>query len=313
MGGLAAKSAFASGRAFCLDPPLGTSLAWVIRVTEWFDNTGILTQTGGFLKTGYTHTLNPYLGCAFAGSLCGVFCYAQHNAWITKGRPWGFYAAKKHIESAYHRDYQRIRSRGSGAIRPIRIYMSSSTDPYIPQERQLLRTRAALGAMLEQPPDVLVIQTHGALILRDMDLIEALSSRCKLWVSITVETDMDPVPGFPRHAASPVERMKALRAFKDCGVRAQATLSPLLPLKDMDSFAHQLDRVCHRVVIDHYLLGDGSNGLRTKKTDFETRLERGGYGDWTCLAKMWEVKDFLCSVLGHERVLVSREGFNTVP
>ena len=280
---------------------------------EWFENTGILTKTGGFLKSGYTHTLNPYLGCAFAGSLCGVFCYAQHNMWITKGRPWGLYAAKRHIESAYHRDYERFRRDRNGALRSMRIYMSSSTDPYIPQERLLLRTRAALRAMLEKPPDVLVIQTHHTLILRDRDLIVALAARCKLWVSITVETDMDPVPGFPRHAASPTERLKALRMFKERGVPAQATLSPLLPLADRDSFAHHLDHACDRVVVDHFLLGDGSNGLRTRKTDFEARLEQGGYGAWAGLEKMWDVVEFLGGVLGRERVLVSREGFNAVP
>ena len=49
------------------------------------ENTSILTPTGGFLRTGYTHTINAYQGCSFAGALCGTFCYAQHNRWITKG------------------------------------------------------------------------------------------------------------------------------------------------------------------------------------------------------------------------------------
>jgi hypothetical protein len=61
---------------------LGASLPWV-------DNKTILTPTSGFLGTGYTHTINVYHGCAFAGSLCGTFCDAQHDQWITKGRPWG--------------------------------------------------------------------------------------------------------------------------------------------------------------------------------------------------------------------------------
>ena len=30
-------------------------------------NKSILTPTGGFLKQGFTHSLNPYLGCSFAG------------------------------------------------------------------------------------------------------------------------------------------------------------------------------------------------------------------------------------------------------
>ena len=37
------------------------------------ENASILTPTSGFLAAGYTHTINVYQGCAFAGSLCGVY------------------------------------------------------------------------------------------------------------------------------------------------------------------------------------------------------------------------------------------------
>jgi hypothetical protein len=45
---------------------------------NWIENKSILTPTSGFLDSGFTHTLNSYLGCSNAGSLCGTFCYAQH-------------------------------------------------------------------------------------------------------------------------------------------------------------------------------------------------------------------------------------------
>jgi hypothetical protein len=54
------------------------------RFPPLIENASILTPTSGFLKAGYTHTINVYQGCAFAGSLCGTFCYTQHNRWITK-------------------------------------------------------------------------------------------------------------------------------------------------------------------------------------------------------------------------------------
>ena len=62
---------------------------------EMIDNRSILTPTGGFLGSGYTHTLNPYSGCAFAGSVCGLYCYAQHEGNITRGRPGSFTAPRK--------------------------------------------------------------------------------------------------------------------------------------------------------------------------------------------------------------------------
>jgi len=190
--------------------------------------------------------------------------------------------------------------------------MSSSTDPYVPQERTLEHTHALLEEMVQRPPDVLVLQTHNTLIHRDLDLIRAIAARCELWVSVTVETDMDPVPGFPPHASPPAQRLEILKAFRHAGVKTQATLSPLMPLAHPETFARQLDAACERVIVDHYLIGDGSKGLRTKRTDFEQRLVQAGFGAWTTLEKMWEVRDFLADILGAKRVLVSCEGFNAV-
>jgi DNA repair photolyase len=276
-------------------------------------NKSILTPTSGFLASGFTHTINAYQGCAFAASLCGTFCYAQHNIWITHGRPWGLYGVKGQVAEAYCRDYDRLKKRRRGEPRPLRIYMSSSTDPYVPQELKLGVTRRLLELMLERPPDVLVLQTHHTLIKRDLDLIEHLSQLCTLWVSITVETDMDPVPGFPRHASPPSRRLETLRIFRERGIPAQATVSPLLPLADPQSFAEKLDWACDRVIVDHYLIGDGSpGGLRTRRTDLISRLEQAGLESWTSIDRLWEFRVLLDEVLGPSRVLVSREGFNSV-
>lgn len=280
---------------------------------NWIDNKSLLTQTSGFLKEGFTHTINLHQGCAFAGALCGTFCYAQHNPWITKGRPWALYGTKRHIRETYRRDYDRQKRPRRGPPRPLKLYMSSSTDPYLPQESSLGLTRALLAEMVQRPPDVLMLQSHSTLISRDKELIRQLSAQCELWVSLTIETDMETVPGFPRHAFSPAARLATLQEFRAAGIRTQATLSPLLPLADPRGFAGQLDAACERIILDHYLLGDGSkNGLRTKRTSFVQRLEQAGYAEWTTLEKFWQIRDILAGVLGTDRVLVSRAGFNAV-
>ena len=278
------------------------------------DNKSILSPTRGFLGPGYTHTLNPYSGCAYAKTVCGLFCYAQHEGNITKGRPWQLYGAKKNAASAYRVDYDRLKRPRRGESKPLKIFMSSVTDPYVPQEKTQGITRSVLLEMLERPPDVLVIQTHATLVERDIDIIEALSKRSRVWVSITIETDMDELPvGFPRHASLPSRRIDALALFRRRGILTQATVSPLLPLVDPIGFARRLEVACDRVIVDHYLIGDGSkNGLRTKRTGFGELLEAAGYGEWTRLEKMWEVKDVMVGVFGQERVLVSCEGFNAV-
>jgi DNA repair photolyase len=277
------------------------------------ENATILTPTGGFLAAGYTHTINVYQGCAFAGSLCGIYCYAQHNQWITKGRAWGLYGAKRRVREAYRRDHDRIKRPRRGEPGPLKIYMSSSTDPYIPQERSLRLTRALLEEMVDRPPDVLVIQSHHTIVGRDIDLIADLSSRSEAWVSLTVETDMDRVPGLPPHASPPARRLATLAAFRARGIPTQATISPLLPLADPPAFARALDAACDRVILDHYLIGDGSpGGWRTRRTGFPDRLVAAGFGEGNDLTKLHEVRDLLASVLGGERVLVGCEGFNAV-
>jgi DNA repair photolyase len=191
--------------------------------------------------------------------------------------------------------------------------MSSSTDPYLPQEKVLRLTRSLLEEMRERPPDVLVIQSHHTLIERDLDLIANLAAQCTLWVSLTVETDKESLPGFPPHASSPARRLETLETFRARGIPTQAAVSPLLPLADPQAFARRLDAACDRVVIDHYLIGDGSkNGWRTRRTHFAERLDQAGFGEWNSLAKLWEVRDLLASVLGASRVLVGCEGFNAV-
>jgi DNA repair photolyase len=286
----------------------GTSSSGIPRI----DNKSILTPTGGFLASGYTHSLNPYLGCGFAGAVCGIFCYAQHQQWITRGRSWGLYGAKANIREAYRRDYDKLKRPRRGEPRPLRIFLASSTDPYLPHEQRLGLTRAILEEMQRRPPDVLVLQTHTTLIRRDLDLIRTLAALCELWVSITVETDMERVPGFPPHASSPAKRLETLKYFREAGVPTQAAISPLLPLAEPRTFVRCLDVACDRVILDHYLLGDGSHGARTRRTDFLQRLERAGFTEWIGLEKFWEMRDLLASVLGVERVLVSAEGFNAV-
>jgi DNA repair photolyase len=276
------------------------------------DNKTILTATEGFLA-GYTHTINLHQGCSFAGSLCGLFCYAQHNVFITKRRTWRLYGSKANIRDPYRAQYDALKRPGRGEPKPLSVFMCSSTDPYVPQEATLRLVPLLLEEMLSRPPDVLVVQTRNPLVGRDIDLIYELSRRCEVWLSVTVETDMERVPGLPPHATSPKRRIGTLRAFKDRGVQTQATVSPLLPLADAERFARDLGEACDRVIVDHYLLGDGSpGGLRTKQTDFPRLLEEAGFSEWNRIEKFWEVKAAFDRVLGPERVLVSSEGFNKV-
>jgi len=266
----------------------------------------ILTRTGGFLA-GFTHTLNPYRGCSFGSALCGTFCYAAEMAYGRRGA-WGEEVeAKANAAELYRRDLAREKRRG-----PVRIFFSSVTDPYLPQERRLGITRALLEAMAESPPDRLVLQTHTPGPLRDLDLLRRIG--CDLEVNITVETDRATLPGFPPPAASPHERIAALATIRRAGLAAVGVVAPLLPLQDPEEFARALDGACTRVILDHWRIGDGSpGGARTKRRGFPELLARGGFGEWNRIEALQKTQDLFRSILGPDRVSISRAGFNATP
>jgi len=278
--------------------------------------TTILNPTSGFLEEGYTHTINLYRGCSLGNALCGRFCYAQWNRFHTKGRRWGsFLDIKTGFREAYRKDYDRIRNARNGSRQPLRIYMSSVTDPYSPWERTLRHTRSLLEEMIKRPPDLLVIQSHTPLAVDDLALLQRLNALCQLQVNITVETDMEEMPGgFPRHMYLPKSRIAALRELRDAGIKTVGVVSPLLPLDDVRVFAQELEKACDRVILDHFLIGDGSkHGLRTRKSGFPQMLINSGFEQWTSLEALWEVVDVFREEFGDvSRVLISHDGFNTV-
>ena len=183
------------------------------------------------------------------------------------------------------------------------IYIYLNDGSY--QFSHTVRVSTADGTSL--PPDQLVLQTHTPFPLRDLDLLAALPC-C---VHISVETDRDSIPGLPPHAFSPRERLAALRTLKESGLDAVGVVAPLLPIEDPEAFARALDEACTRVIVDHYLVGDGSkHGARTKRRGLPERLIEHGFERWTTLEVLHETAAVFARVLGPERVGVSREGFN---
>src|SRR3954447_5374798 len=95
----------------------------------------ILTRASGFLETVCSHSLQPYRGCPFGSSLCGVGCYVRHSLHITKGREWGsFLEARTGAPESYLRQYDRERTWARRERGEFAIFLSSATEPFPPQE-----------------------------------------------------------------------------------------------------------------------------------------------------------------------------------
>ncbi len=228
----------------------------------------ILTRTTGYLTTVSSHSVQPYRGCPLGRSLCGVGCYVQHHRHLLKGGSWGgFLEVRENAAESYRANVDRERRWARRARGEFGLFLSSSTEPFPPQERQLGATRGLLQAMLEEPPDRLILQTHSHRVVEYLELYRELDRRCRLRVHLSIETDRERIPGLPPHASPVARRFAAAARLKAAGIRTVITVSPLLPIADPEAFFAAVARAADAVVIDHFVGGDGTaDGRRTLAT-----------------------------------------------
>lgn len=258
----------------------------------------LLNKGSGFLE-GYSHTLNPYTGCAFGCS----YCYVRGMpVSLFREEAWGSWVdVKSEAAAILRKELARAKTKG-----PVTLFMSSSTDPYQPAEYKERITRSLLEVMADNPPDFLLLQTRSPLVTRDIDLLQSLGERVR--VSMTVETDREDIRKAFSPSAPPIPaRLRALRLLADAGVPAQAAVAPLLPCGD--GFPETLRAVVNRVVIDDYYRGDGSGGKRTRRLGLEAIYERLGESEWYSPEAFSRVYEAFKQVFPDDAVLASREGF----
>ncbi len=235
-----------------------------------------LTKTGGFLA-GFTHTLQPYIGCAFGCTHCYVQGLSVHR-FHQPALAWGEYVHPRvGIAERLRTELRRHATRGS--LDELAIFMSSATDPYQGVERKWRLSRACLEVMAEYPPGLLVLQTRSPLVADDFERIAALGKRC--WLNFTVETDRDDV----RRALTPrcpsiTQRWATLAAARACGIQVETTVSPCLPYSNVDTFASMLVAHSDRVIVDTFVSGDGEGGRRTARTATSQTYQQQEWGDW---------------------------------
>jgi DNA repair photolyase len=238
--------------------------------------TSILTRTSGYLKDVSSHSLNPYVGCGYGNSSCGVGCYVRSNQWILRGRTWGdFVDIKVNADEVYSLTVQTERRWALGKGISFSIFFSSSTDPWQPIERKFRITRRLLNQMLKQPPDKLILQTHSSIIVEDIEIIVALKHLCDLRIHLSIEGDRDSLPGLPPPPCSVNQRIKLVEKLTSRGITTIVCMSPLYPLIDPDRFFSQLTKAgASAVVIDHFIEGDGTqNGSRTYRTPLPSAIK----------------------------------------
>jgi DNA repair photolyase len=265
---------------------------------------GALTKTGGFL-TGFTHTLQPYIGCRFGCEYCYVKGLSVHR-FHQPAVAWGDYVHPRvGIAEKLRQELKRLAAKGELATTA--IFMSSATDPYQGLERHWRLSRACLDVFLDYPPGLLVVQTRSPLVADDFDRLLTLGSCC--WLNFTLETDLDEVRQrvTPRCPSIP-QRIETLHQAQAAGLNVQITVSPCLPFSDVETFGTLLTTLGQRVIVDTYTSGDGQAGKRTVATAISTLYTEGGWSSWRDETDAQALYTWLQGQIG-ERVGWSQVGF----
>ncbi|QTN01343.1 radical SAM protein [Sediminibacillus dalangtanensis] len=260
----------------------------------------ILTEAKGYLNVGFTHSLNPYSGCGFS---C-LYCYVREMPIQTfRDSTWGEWVdIKVNAVEKYRHEIKKLRKKHS----TVNLFMSSATDPYQPIERKAGITRGLLEEMVENPPDFLQIQTRGPLITRDIDLLVQLQEKCKVLVSMTIETDREDIKKlFAPYAPGIQLRLKTLKEVHEAGIFTQAAISPVLPFTP--DFPKALENIVDSIWVDTLNIGDGMFGKRSARLGMPRLFKENGLEKWYQKDIHVRVEKYFKKYFPDHMVRVSRE------
>jgi DNA repair photolyase len=168
-------------------------------------------------------SLNPYQGCVHG---CH-YCYAR--------RYHGF------LELDAGQDFPTVIFVKTNIVRRLRqalrrpswigenVMLGTATDPYQPIEGRYRLTRGCLQACLDHATPVSLV-TKGTLIVRDIDILRQMASANVVSVCFSLTTVDDDLwrelePGTP----PPAQRLRAMAALSEAGIRAGVLLAPIIP------------------------------------------------------------------------------------
>ncbi|QEG41451.1 PA0069 family radical SAM protein [Roseimaritima ulvae] len=171
----------------------------------------------------FRFSLNPYRGCAHGCS----YCYARPTheyLGLNAGLDFETKIIVKHDAPRLFREFLARRS-----WVPEPISFSGVTDCYQPAEREFRLTRQCLEVALECRQPVSII-TKNALVLRDLDLLQAMAKLRLVHVYVSLTTlepqlarDMEP------RTSIPSARLRAVETLAAAGVPVGVMMAPVVP------------------------------------------------------------------------------------
>ena len=202
--------------------------------TEFFpDKTKNLIATNSSPDVPFDQSINPYKGCEHG---C-VYCYARPTHAYLNLSPGLDFETKIFFKT-------NVVERLCEALEAPRyvcstIAMGTNTDPYQPGEKRMRITRQILETLLDYRHPVSIV-TKSALVLRDLDLLQALAEQglASVMLSITTLDNQLKTKLEPR-TASPVARLRTVKALADADVPVGVLAAPMIPFIN----DHELERI----------------------------------------------------------------------
>jgi DNA repair photolyase len=172
---------------------------------------------------GFAWSLNPYMGCAHRCTFCYVRAFERRADRPSDDRYGRSIRVKVNVAEVLRQEL----ARPSWARELVAI--GAATDPYQPAEGRYRLTRRCI-IELARAQNPFAIITRGPLIVRDIDVLQEASRRAEVSVSFSVPTLDERVwrttePGTP----PPRQRLRAVKALVDAGIKAGVSMAPILP------------------------------------------------------------------------------------
>lgn len=171
----------------------------------------------------FDRSINVYRGCEHGCS----YCYARPtHAYMGLSPGLDFETrlfAKINAAQLLEREFANPR------YKPRTIVMGTNTDPYQPIERERRLTRSILQVMLKYRHPVGIV-TKGAMITRDIDILEQLSELGLFKCAISMTTlDNKLSRSMEPRASAPHKRLDAMRQLNEAGIPCNVMTAPIIP------------------------------------------------------------------------------------
>src|SRR5437667_4813752 len=194
------------------------------RETQFFrDGTKTIITHNNSPDVGFETSLNPYRGCEHG---C-IYCYARPTHEYL-GFSAGLDFESKIMVKTDGPELLRVELE-STRWKPQVLVMSGVTDPYQPVEKKLRITRGCLEVLTKFRNPVAII-TKNRLVVRDLDLLQELSSYHAVAVNISV-TSLDPKLQrvLEPRTSSPEARLGTIRQLRAAGIPTGVMVAPVIP------------------------------------------------------------------------------------